>query len=135
MLFFSTHDQYAYPGTGDPGKKGSGDGLGYNINVHLPCGTDDKTIVAAFKEKLLPAVKSFKPDCIIISAGFDSRINDLLGCFAVTDQGFRELTKIIKKLADTHCEGRLISILEGGYNLQGNASAVVAHVTALLEES
>ena len=135
VLFFSTHDQFAYPGTGSPDRKGLGDGLGYNINVHLPCGTDDKTIVSVFNERLVPAVDTFKPELILISAGFDSRINDLLGCFEITDQGFQELTAILTDLADKHCQGRLISILEGGYNLQGNASAVVAHVSRLIEAS
>ena len=69
---------------------------------------------------------------IFISAGFDSRQDDLLGCFDVTDAGFMELTKLVMQIADQHCDGRLVSILEGGYNLNGNAKAVVAHVKTLL---
>ncbi len=132
VLFFSTHDWYAYPGTGDPSKRGSGNGEGYNINVHLPCGTDDEMIVSAFKTKLLPAVKRFKPDLILISAGFDSRIDDLLGCFEVSDDGFIQLTKMSMALANEYCDGRVVSILEGGYNIKGNASAVIAHVKTLM---
>ena len=133
VLFFSTHDQFAYPGTGSPDRRGLGDGMGYNINVHLPCGTDDKTITSVFNEQLVPAVEIFRPDLILVSAGFDSRINDLLGCFAITDQGFQELTSLIAGLADKYCQGRLISVLEGGYNLEGNARAVVAHVARLID--
>lgn len=132
VLYFSTHDQFAYPGTGDPAKKGSGKGLGYNINLHLPCGTTDQEIAAAFIKYLLPAADSFKPDIVLISAGFDSRQDDLLGCFNVSDAGFVELTEIVMQIAEQHCEGRVVSILEGGYNLEGNARAVVSHVRTLL---
>ncbi|MFT5351394.1 MAG: acetoin utilization deacetylase AcuC-like enzyme [Gammaproteobacteria bacterium] len=132
VLFFSTHDQYAYPGTGNPNRKGKGDGLGFNINVHLPCGTNDEKIVNAFERILIPAADKFKPDLVLISAGFDSRKDDLLGCFDVTDSGYEALTMIARKIAERHCDGRLISVLEGGYNLKGIAKAVVAHVSVLL---
>jgi acetoin utilization deacetylase AcuC-like enzyme len=131
ILFFSTHDFYAYPGTGDPARTGYGAGKGYNINVHLDCGTTDEEIIRVFKEKLLPAVKGFRPELILISAGFDSRQDDLLGCFNITDQGFVRLTQLVMSLADEYCKGRLVSVLEGGYNLAGNASAVIYHVATL----
>lgn len=132
VLFFSTHDNLAYPGTGDPARKGEGDGFGYNINIHLGCGTTDADIIRAFGNVLVPAAEKFKPDMILISAGFDSRKDDLLGCFDVTDAGFEELTRITMLLADEYCEGRIVSVLEGGYNVEGNASAVVHHVRTLL---
>ena len=69
---------------------------------------------------------------IFISAGFDSREDDMLGCFNITDKGFMRLTGIAMDIASQYCEGRLVSVLEGGYNLQGNASACVAHISALL---
>lgn len=134
VLFFSSHDQYAYPGTGDPAKTGRAAGEGLNINIHLPCGTTDEMILRAYQERLVPAVEAYKPDFIFISAGFDSKQHDKLGCFAVTDAGFVALTRLIKGLANRHCDGRIVSILEGGYNLKGNADAVVAHVAALLEQ-
>ncbi len=133
VLCFSTHDMFAYPGTGLPSNIGEGDGKGFNINVHLACGIKDADIVKAFDEKLLPAVTQFKPDLILISAGFDSRKDDPLGCFDISNQGFIVLTQMVKALADTHCQGNIVSMLEGGYNLQGNASAVVAHITALMD--
>lgn len=132
VLNFSTHDQFAYPGTGDPAKKGSGEGLGFNINVHLPCGTDDKKMIDVYQNVLLPAAEKFKPDMILISAGFDSREGDLLGCFDVTDTAYIKMTQLIMQIANKYCEGRIVSMLEGGYNLQGIAKAVVAHVNALL---
>jgi len=132
VLFFSTHDFNAYPGTGDPSRTGAGAGKGFNINVHLDCGATDDDIIGAFNEKLIPAVKDFQPDLILISAGFDSRQDDLLGCFNITDQGFDSLTQLVMSLADEYCNGRLVSVLEGGYNLQGNASAVLHHVRTLM---
>ena len=131
VLFFSTHDFYAYPGTGDPSLTGAGRGKGYTINVHLDCGSTDSDIIKAFEDHLLEAADKFEPDLVIVSAGFDSRKDDLLGCFDITDDGFRKLTEMVMQIADKYCEGRLVSVLEGGYNLQGNANALVAHVEAL----
>lgn len=133
VLFFSTHDQFAYPGTGSPGRQGEGAGEGFNINVHLDCGTDDKTLLSAFEQYLRPALETFKPDLILVSAGFDSREDDLLGCFNITDQGFQQLTRWVMALADQVCDGRVVSVLEGGYNIKGNASAAVSHLHALTQ--
>lgn len=131
VLFFSTHDQFAYPGTGSPRRRGDGAGEGFNINVHLACGSDDETILNAFETQLRPAAEAFKPELILISAGFDSREDDLLGCFRVTDDGFYALTRWVMALADEFCDGKVVSLLEGGYNIQGNASAVISHLSAL----
>lgn len=131
VLFFSTHDQYAYPGTGAPEKNGISEGKGYNINIHLPCGTNDKTIIDVYKNILIPESDKFKPDMVLISAGFDSKKNDPLGCFEISDDGFIELTKIVMGISQKYSNGRLISILEGGYNLKGNAEAVIAHIKTL----
>ena len=135
VLYFSTHDYFAYPGTGDPAKVGEGAGKGFNINVHLDCKSTDEDIIAAFNEKLLPAANRFKPDLILISAGFDSRENDLLGCFDISDEGYRQLTKLIMQLAEQYCDGRIVSVLEGGYALEGLASAVKVHVETLHSET
>lgn len=135
VLFFSTHDVDAYPGTGHASRTGQGRGKGYNINVPLACGATDAAIIEAFRQQLLPAAHDFQPEFILISAGFDSRISDLLGCFDVTDDGFRRLTRMMMALAGQHCDGRLVSLLEGGYNLKGNASAAAAHAGALVEQS
>ena len=135
VLFFSTHDYHAYPGSGHPNKIGAGKGNGYNINVHLDCASSDADIIAAFNDKLVPAVEQFKPDLVLISAGFDSRANDLLGCFNITDNGFAQLTGIVQELADQYCGGSVVSLLEGGYSLSGLASAVTEHVQAMLEVS
>lgn len=133
VLYFSTHDMFAYPGTGSPSRTGEGKGEGANINVHLDCGATDNDIITAFQTQLLPAVEDFNPDLILISAGFDSRQDDLLGCHNITDQGFIELTQMIKVMANKYCQGKIVSLLEGGYNIKGNASAVAAHVSALID--
>ncbi len=131
VLFYSTHDKDAYPGTGQTKKKGSGKGKGYNINVHLPCGTNDKSIIEVFNNILIPKANEFKPEFILISAGFDGRHDDPLGCFEISDEGFAKLTKIVMNLSKKFCNDKLISILEGGYNLSGNAKAVLAHLRTL----
>ena len=132
VLFFSVHNFHDYPRTGDPAKTGAGAGLGTNINVHLPCGTQDEKIIAVFNDRLVSAIEAFEPELILISCGFDSRKDDLLGCFDVTDAGFIELTRIVMCLAEKHAQGRLVSMLEGGYNPEGTASASVAHIKTLL---
>lgn len=131
VLFFSTHQSPWYPFTGHAEEIGTGKGRGTTLNCPLAAGAGMKEIGAAFEEKLLPAIESFKPDLILISAGFDSREHDPLGRFRLTDADFAALTRLLKQAADAHCEGRLVSVLEGGYNLDGLAKAVTAHVTEL----
>lgn len=131
VLFFSTHDEFAYPGTGNPERKGIGAGQGFNINVHLDCGSTEKDVMNAFEQKLMPVLADFQPELILISAGFDSREDDVLGCFNISDEGFVKLTRWVMQLADETCEGRVVSVLEGGYNIQGNAKAALAHLKAL----
>jgi acetoin utilization deacetylase AcuC-like enzyme len=131
VLFFSTHQSPWYPGTGARGETGLGAGAGKTINCPLPAGSGHAEVLGAFRELLVPAAAEFHPDLILLSAGFDSRIHDPLGQFLLTDDDFRELTLLMLELADTHCGGRLVSVLEGGYSLEGLARASEAHVMAL----
>ncbi len=133
VLFFSAHDWAAYPRTGDPALTGEGEGTGFNINVHLDCGATDADMLGRWDDTLSPAVAAFDPDFVILSAGFDSRVDDLLGCFALTDDAFRRMTRMAMDYADSCCEGRVVSLLEGGYNLDGTALATAAHIETLLE--
>jgi acetoin utilization deacetylase AcuC-like enzyme len=132
VLFFSTHQSPWYPGTGDVTERGDGKGQGRTINCPFPAHTPAREILDAFREILLPAAREFHPDLILLSAGFDSRINDPLGHFLLTDADFQELTRMMADLAAESCNGRLVSVLEGGYNLEGLALAAEAHVRALL---
>jgi acetoin utilization deacetylase AcuC-like enzyme len=131
VFYFSTHQWPWYPGTGKAEETGSGKGEGCTLNCPLPAGAGRKEIVGAFTDKLVPAATSFRPDLILISAGFDSRVGDPLGRFRLTDEDFAELTRIMMNIAREHADGRVVSVLEGGYDLDGLASASAAHVAAL----
>ena len=134
VLFFSLHDWYAYPGTGDPARQGEGNGYGYNINVHLNCGATDAEFRKSLVEKLVPAANKFRPDFVLISAGFDSRKDDLLGCFNFSDTGFYDATKIVLSIAQKYASGKLVSLLEGGYYPEGVASGVYSHLMSLSDD-
>jgi acetoin utilization deacetylase AcuC-like enzyme/formylglycine-generating enzyme required for sulfatase activity len=131
VLYFSTHQYPFYPGTGSEAEKGGGRGLNYTINVPLPIGSGDADYVKAFKEKLEPAALAFSPDFVLISAGFDAHKDDLLGGMKVTADGFAQLTQIVKDISEKCCQGRLVSVLEGGYGLEGLADSVEAHIRVL----
>ncbi len=132
VFFFSTHQSPWYPGTGRASETGAGAGKGTTLNCPLPAGSGRDEIFAAFEKQLLPAMEKFRPEFILISAGFDSRLGDPLGQFRLTDADFADLTKLMRGLAGQHAKGRVVSLLEGGYNLTGLASAAAAHVGALL---
>lgn len=131
VLFASTHQSPWYPGTGWRSEIGEGAGEGRTLNFPLPSGSGAREILPAFHEAILPALNTFRPDLILISAGFDSRVGDPLGQFRLTDEDFVTLTQLLIDAAAQHCEGRLVSVLEGGYNLEGLGPAVKAHVGAL----
>jgi acetoin utilization deacetylase AcuC-like enzyme len=135
VLFVSTHQSPLYPFTGHAEETGSGKGKGCTLNLPFPARTGMSSIGAAFTDRILPALDRFKPDVIFISAGFDSRIDDPLGQFRLTDDDFVLLTRHLLEAAKNHCHARLISVLEGGYNIQGLASAVTAHVGELMRAS
>ena len=132
VLFFSTHQHPWYPGTGLAVESGEGKGKGRTINCPLPAGSGAAEIIGAFRSKLLTAANDFKPDLVLVSAGFDSRAGDPLGRFLLTDDDFRELTKLMREVAEHHAGGRLVSVLEGGYSLEGLAAGVTAHVEELV---
>ena len=131
VFFFSTHQSPWYPGTGMEDETGEGAGHGTTLNCPFPSGAGREEILGAFRNKLLPAAKEFQPELVLISAGFDSRLGDPLGEFALSDDDFGELTTIMLEIADMHAGGRLVSVLEGGYNLEGLGPAAVAHLSTL----
>jgi acetoin utilization deacetylase AcuC-like enzyme len=132
VLFFDTHQHPLYPGTGMADETGRGAGLGTTMNCPFPAGAGRAEIVAAFRDRLVAAADAFKPEFVLVSAGFDSRVDDPLGGFRLTDDDFAELTAIVRGIADRHAGGRIVSTLEGGYNLAGLASAAASHVRALM---
>ena len=134
VLFCNTHQSPWYPGTGAARERGEGQGAGATVNCPFPAGSGHREIIGAFQDIFIPAINQFKPDLILISAGFDSRAGDPLGQFLLTDEDFRQLTDIMTEAAARHCNHRLISVLEGGYSLEGLAEGTEAHVRGLLGE-
>jgi acetoin utilization deacetylase AcuC-like enzyme len=131
VFFFSTHQWPLYPGTGRANETGEGAGEGTTMNFPFPAGSGRTEILGAVRNSLMPAVREFRPELVLISAGFDSRIGDLLGQFTLTDDDFADLTEAVMEIADAYAGGRVVSLLEGGYNLGGLASASLRHVEAL----
>ena len=125
MLFFDTHVAAPfYPGSGRLEEVGAGLGEGYTVNVPLPQEAGDIAYEKAFREILIPAADWFRPDLVLVSAGFDPHRNDL--ALNLTFDGFAALTGIVQGIADKHCKGRLALVLEGGYNLDSLAGGVYA---------
>jgi acetoin utilization deacetylase AcuC-like enzyme len=131
VFYFSTHHYGAYPGTGAASETGRERGAGRILNVPLPPGAGDAQFLDAFETTLAPAARAFKPDFILISAGFDSMRNDLLGRFDLTPQGFADIARVVVNLGNELCRGRIVSVLEGGYRLDGLGDSVAAHVKVL----
>lgn len=130
VLYFSSHQYPHYPGTGSYGETGRGDGEGYTLNVPLPTGYADGDFVSIYDKVLKPATLEYKPDMILVSAGFDIYINDPLSGMNVSPEGFAGLTGLLMDLADSCCEGKLVITLEGGYHVEGQRDSV----KAVLEE-
>jgi acetoin utilization deacetylase AcuC-like enzyme len=135
VFYFSTHQYPFYPGTGAAHETGAGQGKGYTLNAPLAAGSGDQEIIGAFRDKLVPAAEAFRPELVLISAGFDAHRDDPLAQLRATEAGYAELTRIVMRLADRFAGGRMVSLLEGGYNLQALARSIEAHLTALAEPS
>jgi acetoin utilization deacetylase AcuC-like enzyme len=131
VFFFSLHQYPWYPGTGSRGETGIGRGRGYTLNVPLRAQTPAREHKGALEAGLQDINERFRPDFIIISAGFDSRKEDPLGQLLLEDEDFVSMTRTIKEWADETCQGRIVSCLEGGYNLKTLGGTVVAHVREL----
>jgi len=132
-MYFSTHMAPFYPGSGSADEKGKGAGQGCIFNVPLSPGTGDEAYKKIYAETLRPAALAFKPDFILISAGFDSARGDKLGRLDITPDGYTAMTTIVREIAEKCCKGRVVSMFEGGYNLEALANSVEAHVRALME--
>jgi acetoin utilization deacetylase AcuC-like enzyme len=126
VLYFSTHQYPFYPGTGAAGEAGGGEGLGFTVNVPLPAGMGDADFAAVFGEVLVPVAELYRPQLVLVSAGFDAHRDDPLGGMEVTAEGFAHLCGVVSGIADRHAGGRLILILEGGYDLRGLAESAAA---------
>jgi acetoin utilization deacetylase AcuC-like enzyme len=134
VFFCSTHQWPLYPGTGRAEETGEGAGRGSTLNFPLPPGSGRTEILGAVEGPLAREMKRFRPELVLLSAGFDSRAGDLLGRFTLTDRDFADLTAAAMAMAGEYARGRLVSVLEGGYTLNGLASAAAAHVAKLSGE-
>ncbi len=129
VLYCSTHQMPAYPGTGAPSETG----LGNIVNAPLSPGDGGSEFRAAFESRVLPAVDTFAPDLVVISAGFDGHMRDPLAELNLTEADFAWATAAVMRIAERHCGGRIVSLLEGGYDLTALAGSVAAHVSELMK--
>ena len=133
VLFFSTHQYPHYPGTGRATERGIGAAEGLTINVPMEAGEGDDEYRTVFQRVLVPAADLFKPEFVIVSAGFDAHRDDPLANMGLTEAGYADLTAIVAGIAARHCRGRLLSSLEGGYNLAALSMSVERHIRSLVE--
>ncbi|HAR97804.1 MAG TPA: histone deacetylase [Syntrophus sp. (in: bacteria)] len=133
VLYCSTHESPGYPGTGALEEIGQGKGLGYTINIPLKSGAGTAHYVKVFRRLIAPVAMTFRPDLILVSAGFDIYSGDPLGGMKVTPRGFAYLTRILMDVADACANGRIVLSLEGGYNVEGLTMSVTAVIKELSE--
>ena len=126
VLYFSTHQYPYYPGSGAASEIGTGKGQGYTVNVPLSGGQGDMAFARIFNELLAPITRQYKPQMILVSAGFDTYQGDPLGGMNVTPAGFAYMARVLKELAEEVCDGRLLLTLEGGYSLTGLRDGTMA---------
>ena len=129
VLYASTHEMPAYPGTGALDERGEYDQI---VNAPLRAGDGSETFREAFEVAILPRVEAFSPDLLIISAGFDAHFRDPLGNLKLREEDFAWATRKLMAIAQRRCNSRVVSLLEGGYDLEGLARSVAAHVGALM---
>ncbi len=131
VLVFNIHQWPLYPGSGAQAERGVGPGVGFTINVPMPAASGDDQYEEAFRKELLPAAQRFKPELVLLSAGFDAHELDPLGGMQLTDKGYGRLASLVRGIAEEHTQGKVIALLEGGYDLTGLVGGVRATIEAL----
>jgi len=131
VLYVSTHQYPFYPGTGAASETGTGAGAGATINCPMPAGASDRDYQAAWRERIVPGIEAFRPDMILVSAGFDAHRADPLAQIDLSTGFFAWMTERLMEQADKHCQGRLVSVLEGGYDVHELARCIAIHVATL----
>ncbi len=132
VLYFSTHQYPFYPGTGYYDETGEGPGKGLIVNVPLPAGSGDETYLRAYREVCAPVLRRFRPELILVSAGFDAHFADPLAQMLVSTTGYYAISSLLRELAGELCEGRIAYALEGGYDHVALAWSVAACIETLL---
>jgi len=135
VYFVSMHEdpRTCYPGSGYDWEIGVTHGRGHTLNVPFQPGATDDDYVAALRGKVIPALEGFAPEVLMLSAGFDAHADDPLANVNLSEEGFARITRELVGLANRHCGGRVVSVLEGGYNLRALGRSVVQHLIALSE--
>ena len=131
VFYASMHRYPFYPGTGAASEIGTGKGRGFTKNIPLDGGEGDATYLRAVEDEIVRILDDYKPDAILLSSGFDAHRRDPLGGMRVTEQAYGEITRRVVEAAERHCHGRVLSLLEGGYDMEGLAASVAEHVAAL----
>jgi acetoin utilization deacetylase AcuC-like enzyme len=129
VMYCSTHEMPLYPGTGARSERGEHNTI---VNAPLRAGDAGEAFRAAFEQTILPRLREFGPDLVVISAGFDAHLRDPLANLNLVEADYAWVTQKLMQIADAKANGRVVSLLEGGYDLQGLAASVAAHVTALM---
>jgi len=132
VFYISLHQYPHYPGTGSSQSTGAGKGKGFNLNIPMEANSGDIEYIQVFRDIIIPAIKDFRPEFILISAGFDGHGDDPLSSLTLTEAGYKEMTHIIKEAAALYSKNRVISVLEGGYNLTALANSVHSHLESLI---
>ncbi len=132
VLYFSTHQMPLYPGTGERSERGGGAGAGATINVPLCAGATDADVLKALHDELAPVLARFRPELMLISAGFDGHAGESIAQCAITTEGYGRITRATLELAREYAGGRVVSVLEGGYDPEGLADCVAAHLSELI---
>ncbi len=135
VFYFSIHQFPYYPGSGSENETGEGEGGGFTFNMPMFAGSGDLEYIEAFQNILYPVALKFSPEFIFISAGFDAHKEDPLAGINISEAGYKKMTQVITKLASECCEGRLVSVLEGGYNFRSLSVSVEKHIRALMGKS
>ena len=133
VFYFSVHQHPFYPGTGRPTETGAGKGKGYTLNVDLAKGAADDALIAAFKNQLIPAMEQYKPEFVLVSAGFDAHEGDLLGGLNYTDTGYKKVAIMLRDIAKAYANNRTVYVLEGGYSPQNITNSVVEILQVLTQ--
>ena len=132
VFYYSSHQMPLYPGTGRAEERGKGRGVGATLNVPLRPGDGDDRFLAGLTESLVPAMESFRPEFVLVSAGFDAHRADPLGGLNVSTEAFATATGVLRGIADRFGSGRIVSALEGGYDIEALAASTAVHLEALL---
>jgi len=133
VLYISLHQFPHYPGTGSAAETGDGDGRGYTLNIPMAAGCSDDDYRKEFKEKIIPELERFEPELLFISSGFDAHKDDPLAGMNLSTRFFGEMTDMLKEIADKFCGGKIISVLEGGYNLHALKDSIAVHLRELVK--